>query len=240
MKTKTAGSRQRLAFPFDIKNLGNAGSFAGYGSVFGNVDLGDDIVERGAFTKINTTKDGSVRILWQHDTRQPIGKAKVKQDDIGLYTEGQLLLDTSKGREAYALLKSGIVDGMSIGYDVLPDGSSMTSQGKRMLKSLELWEVSLVTFGMNQLATVDSVKAAHGITTKRQFEEFLRDNGFTEAAAKSISAAGYREQAALQRRDVGSDVKELMDTITGASLVQQRDAGTGLKSLRDWVHGFTL
>jgi HK97 family phage prohead protease len=167
-----------IDFQMEFKVLGDAGEFSGYASIFGNVDQGGDIVERGAFKEFDLTKDGMVRVLNQHRHADPIGKANVNEDSTGLHFDGKLLLDVPSARTQYALLKAGIVDGMSIGYDIMPGGAEMTKSGVRHLKALKLWEISTVTFGMNQLARVQAVKAAHSIKTIREFEEFLRhDSG---------------------------------------------------------------
>lgn len=176
------------------KGLTDTGTFSGHAAVFGNVDLGGDVIERNAFEEIMKTKDGHVRILLQHDMRQPIGKAMVKQDDTGLAFEGQLVLGNANARNSYELMKQGILDGMSIGYDVLPDGDEMTTGGVRKLKRLKLWEISVVTFGMNPLAKVETVKArTKQCTTIREFEELLRDvGGFSHAQAKLLATGGWK------------------------------------------------
>jgi HK97 family phage prohead protease len=203
-----------LTAPFEVKALGDTGSFSGYASVFGNVDLGGDIVERGAFKELATTPDGQVVILNQHDMRQPVGKASVKEDDRGLYFEGQLLLSVAKAREVYELMKAGIVSGMSIGYDVLSGGAEVTNAGVRKLKSLKLWEISVVTFGMNPLAGIESVKTVDQITSIREFEDFLRDaGGFSKAQAKLLASGGWKALPA-HRDDAGDvDFTQLLNTV---------------------------
>jgi hypothetical protein len=197
------------------KALSDTGMFSGYASIFGNVDSGNDIVERNAFQEIVKTKDGHVRLLYQHDSRQPIGKAVVKQDDKGLYFEAQLVLGMTMARNAYEGLKAGILDGMSIGYDVLPGGSEMTNAGIRKLTSLKLWEISLVTFPMNTLATVESVKAVSEIKTRREFEDYLRDAGFSANQAKSIASCGWKDTPESQSRDVSDEVKRITEVVAG-------------------------
>jgi HK97 family phage prohead protease len=191
-----------LGLPLELKALGDSGSFEGYASIFGNVDLGGDVIERGAFKEILKGRDGRVKILNQHRTSDPIGTAEVKQDDKGLYFQGQLILEAPSARSAYALMKGGALDGMSIGYDVLEGGAKIMQSGIRQLKSLKLWEISPVTFGMNPLAGIDSVKAAGNITTIREFEDFLRDaGGFSIAQAKDIAVGGWK--SVQYRRDAG-------------------------------------
>lgn len=145
------------AFKFSIKTLGDDGTFVGQASVYGNVDLGGDIVEKGAFTRTLTNKGGEVPILWQHDTREPIGLGKLADSDHGLQIDGALVLESPVAQKSYALLKKGVLRGLSIGYEVMKGGEKMID-GIRHLTELKLWEVSLVTFPMNELALVSGVK----------------------------------------------------------------------------------
>lgn len=158
------------------------GVIEGYGSVYGNTDLGKDIVMPGAFKALDVSK---VKMLWQHDARQPIGVWDSANDDTkGLFMKGRLALKTPKGAEAYELMKMGAMDGFSIGYQIKPGGSSYDAKsGARHLKDLLLHEVSAVTFPMNTLATATRVKSA---TNKRDLEHSLRDVGLSASEAKYI------------------------------------------------------
>lgn len=122
----------------------------GYASLFGQMDRGGDIVEAGAYAKslASLAKDGRrVKMLWQHDPAQPIGVwEEVREDARGLFVRGRLLDGIAKGREAATLLEAGAIDGLSIGYRTVI--ARKDDQGRRLLKDLELWEVSLVTFPM--------------------------------------------------------------------------------------------
>jgi uncharacterized protein len=126
-------------------------------SVFGNIDLGGDVVEPGAFTRTLMHKNGEVPILWQHDTKQPIGIGKARETKAGLEISGELVLQTSKAQEAYQLMKRGVLKGLSIGYDSIRD---TVTNGVRHLHELKLYEVSLVTFAMNEAAMISAVKSA--------------------------------------------------------------------------------
>ena len=56
------------------------------------------------------------------------------------------------------LLRDGVLGELSIGYDAVDfewDGDS----GIRHLKEIKLWEVSIVTWAMNDQATIDEVKS---------------------------------------------------------------------------------
>ena len=103
----------------DIKAVKEDGTIEGYGSVHGNVDRGYDIVQKGAFVE-SLRVNKSIKMLWQHDPRVPIGVwDSVIEDEKGLYCKGRILLDVEKGKEAYALIKSGAIDGLSIGYHTI-------------------------------------------------------------------------------------------------------------------------
>lgn len=128
----------------------------GYASLFGAKDQGGDLVSKGAYAASLTkaAEDGrKVKMLWQHDPAQPIGVwDEVREDGRGLWVKGRLLDATQRGREAAALIAAGAIDGLSIGYRVVRAGK--TEDGLRLLKELELWEVSLVTFPMLPSARV--------------------------------------------------------------------------------------
>jgi hypothetical protein len=174
------------------------GVFEGYASVFGVVDQGMDVVERGAFRKSLGSR--KVKMLWQHDMSQPIGVwDEIYEDERGLFVRGRLLKEVSKGREAMALLRAGAIDSMSIGYrtmEAIPEGDGRV----RKLMEVDLFEISLVTFPMLPDAKVTNVKS---ISTERDFERFLRDAGYSRKEAVALTLHGFK---ALQRqRDAGDE-----------------------------------
>lgn len=144
----------------DLKSLGDDGSFSGYVSTFNVKDRGGDIVKPGAFTSsLKKYPAAKVKLLWQHDQHEPIGVwTKLEEDERGLKAEGQLILESARGREAHALMKAGAVDGLSIGFKTIRDELDRKS-GARLLHEVELREVSIVTFPMNEDATVTGVKS---------------------------------------------------------------------------------
>lgn len=186
-------------FSFSLKAIGeNDGVVEGYGAVFGNIDFGGDVIAQGAFEKTISGIAASGRklpMLWQHDGYNPIGVWDVlKEDDVGLYVKGTVLINTRQGADAYEMLKAGAVTGMSIGYSAR-DYSRDEKTGVRTLKQLDLFEISLVTFPMNDQARVDNVKTKiedGELPTEREFEKFLRDAGFSKANAVTIAGHGIR------------------------------------------------
>ncbi len=203
--------------PFELKNSEENGVFEGYAAVFGNKDAWDDVIAPGAFARTlqqHKSRKSMPALLWQHDSRQPIGVwESMKEDDRGLYVKGRLLKeDVYRAREAYALLKAGALSGMSIGY-YARDYSMDEKTGVRTLKEIELMEASLVTFPANDKARVDSVKAA-GITTIREFEAALRDVlGFSATEAKRIASCGFKARDP-QKQKTQEEISALVSQIT--------------------------
>jgi HK97 family phage prohead protease len=122
----------------------------GYASLFGVTDQGGDVVVAGAYRRSldRLRAEGrQVKMLWQHDPAQPIGVWEViREDTKGLWVSGRILTDVERGREAAALISAGAIDGLSIGYRTVT--AQKDAKGQRLLREVELWEVSLVTFPM--------------------------------------------------------------------------------------------
>ncbi len=130
----------------------------GYASLFGAADQGGDVVQTGAYGKSLSALSAAgrrVKMLWQHDPAQPIGIwDEVREDAKGLWVKGRLLEEVARGREAAALIAAGAIDGLSIGYRTVRAARNV--KGARLLKELELWEVSLVTFPMLPSAQIQA------------------------------------------------------------------------------------
>ena len=153
-------TREYKAVRFNVENVDeDSGEFSGYAAVFGNRDNGDDIIEKGAFSKTIREEFDRIKILSQHnDCELPIGKPlELREDEKGLYIRGKIS-DTQKGRDVRTLLKDGVLNELSIGYDaIIFDFDS--EEGARHLKEIRLWEVSIVTWAMNDQAKIDEVKS---------------------------------------------------------------------------------
>ena len=151
----------------------NEGMFTGYAAVTGNVDLGNDIILKGAFQdSLAKTDPSKVRVLWQHDWNNPIGKTfSMQEDDKGLRVDGELLLDIERARDTRTLIKNNAIDGLSIGFTI--DDFSYDNN-TRVIKKLTVHEYSFVTFAMNPNALVNDMKSCK-LDTVRDCEHYLRD-----------------------------------------------------------------
>lgn len=134
-----------------------SGQFSGYASLFDVPDLSGDVIRRGAFSRSLVTSH-SIKMLWQHDPAQPIGKwLDIQEDQRGLYVRGQLNSNVVRASELHALLVQGALDGLSIGFRVQKARTDPRLKTRELL-DLDLWEISLVTFPMLPSARVTSVK----------------------------------------------------------------------------------
>jgi uncharacterized protein len=142
-------------FSFELKHLSAEGEFSGLASVYNVEDLGGDVVEAGAFSKTLSDSGRDRPLLWEHD--RPIGMCQLTDTAGALALTGKLSMGLQCAKDAYILLKDGIVKGLSIGFQTVRD--EMVGN-VRHLKELKLWEVSLVTFPMLPVAQVTSYKSA--------------------------------------------------------------------------------
>ena len=158
---KGALARERKFLPEPPAAVAEDGVFEGYASLFGIADLGKDVISPGAFADSLARRGaGGVRMLWQHDPAEPIGRwLSIAEDARGLRVRGRLNLAVERARELRALMTDGAVDGLSIGFRVERARADKRA-GLRRLERVDLWEISLVTFPMLPGARVSGVKRA--------------------------------------------------------------------------------
>jgi HK97 family phage prohead protease len=180
---------------FELKAL-KARQFEGYGSVFGNVDYGGDVVIHGAFARtLQDHKDRGVmpQMFWMHQMDKVPGKwIEMEEDDKGLYVKGEFV-DTPLGNEIHTLVQQKAVRGLSIGF--VTTERDYDKEGNRLIKEVDLWEVSPVSLAMNPLAAVTAAKSRlsrdfeyvpETRDFKRQLEEHLCDIGCSKRIAMRL------------------------------------------------------
>lgn len=116
--------------------------------------VGDVVEPAGAQFKL------PLPLLWQHRHEEPIGEvttARVAAD--GVWISAKLAAEGISARidEAWALVKAGLVRGLSIGFRGL-DQEPLPSGGWRF-KKWEMIELSCVTVPANAACTIDTIKA---------------------------------------------------------------------------------
>lgn len=161
---KSSGERSSLVenkrVEISLGNVSQDGQFSGYASLFGVADLANDVVEFGAFSKtLELHFSRPVRMLFQHDPDQVIGRwLSILEDEKGLYVQGQLSLDVARAKDIHALMLSGALDGLSIGFKTRKSRKDRKSAARHILEA-DLWEISVVTFPMLPDARVTQVKS---------------------------------------------------------------------------------
>ena len=172
---------------FEIKfDEARKGFFSGYASKFGNVDSYGDTIAPGAYAKTVGERERPIAMRWNH-TGPVIGKwLKAQEDEHGLYVEGELTPGHSVASDVYALMKHGAVTGLSIGYRI-PEGGAEKRDGVRLLKQIELVEISVVEAPADLHAQIADVKSAiEQIDSLKEAEELLRTQGFTRSEACAL------------------------------------------------------
>jgi len=184
--------RKQLDFNLtELKAAASGWEVAGYASTFGGTpDSYGDIVAKGAFSASLLTRP-NVRLLWQHDLAEPIGKAiSLTEDDKGLLGHWSLV-PTDTGTKAHQLLTAGLVDALSIGF--MTKAADYSDDGTRVLREVELVEVSLVTVPANTNAIVTSFK------TDLPFTALLQQAGEAQATVAREAKALRDRRAAINR-----------------------------------------
>ncbi len=159
----------------EYKQIEETGEFSGYASIFNVCDAAGDIILPGAFAT-SLDKNNDIKFLWQHNLREPIGCIdRIYEDAYGLFISGRFLLEVARAREAYHLIRSGAIKGLSIGYiveEVFYEGEN------RYIKSLHLLEISVVTMPAQQLAQVLEVRQqSGGMLLASAFENLIQKMG---------------------------------------------------------------
>jgi HK97 family phage prohead protease len=216
LETKRIGFSQCKLAPTDP--AADTMEFNGYGAVFGNVDSYGDVIEKGAFSQyladVQSGKQDWPAMLQQHggwgvsaSDFKPVGVySELKEDDIGLKTTG-FLADTTDGNDLYKLMKMQprpAISGLSIGYYVREQAyGGKNDPYERLLKQIDLVEISIVTFPANGKARIGGVKALADMKD-HELERTLRDVlGLSQKEAKTVISRGFR--ALRTDADAGSE-----------------------------------
>lgn len=216
--------RETKFVPSQLETVKLDGSFTGYASVFNEVDLGNDVVAPHAFTaSLARRGPRRIRMLFQHNPDEPIGVwERIEETTHGLKVSGRITTAAARGREVLELMRAGAVDGLSIGFRTVRARQDAATGARRILEA-DLWEISVVTFPMQESARIESVKTALGRACQqenrpsvREFERWLvRDAGLSRSDAQLVIAKGYRHT--LNRRDAVAGSNALAERIRAAA-----------------------
>jgi hypothetical protein len=193
----------------ELKFAGKQGEFSGYGAYYGNKDAHGDVIAAGSSS--NSLEEWKERGKWppmllQHggfgigaDDMLPIGEwTHMEENNRGLKVDGRLFaMNTERGQYVYEGLKSGVLDGLSIGFRVRAEEVG-EKPGERIIKDIDLWEVSVVTFPANTRARVTTVKSLT-VEELRDLEVALGERGVSRKD-RGIAVAYFKQWL---QRDAG-------------------------------------
>jgi uncharacterized protein len=185
-------------FALDVKSIDADGAIEGLAAGYGNLDYGGDIMMPGSAV----IRGKSIPMLLYHDQKRPVGVwREFKETAQGLLVKGNFAMSTGDGRDAHAMTKDGALAGLSVGYKAVR--SKMVGKARHIAEAI-IHEISLVTIPMNEKTLIVSVKdllGSGGLPTLSQFEDFLREAGFSNSQSKAIAGKGL---ASLIQREAGS------------------------------------
>ena len=225
---------ERKTVKFETKEIDESeGTFTGYASTFTDrPDAYGDVVDKGAFKKTISENNGRIKILWNHNPNEPIGKPlEMAEDEKGLLVKGKLTLGVQRAAEVLALMRDGVINEMSIGYDTITDS---IEKGVRHLKEVRLWDVSPVTFAANPDATITGVKS--------DLEKLLKSGRVLSAANRNkvesaLAALQALLEAAESETEPDKSTPELETTTEAAELAEITNA---LELLEAEMDGYTV
>ncbi len=195
----------------NIKLSSSPGVFSGYASVFNGNDSYNDTIKPGAFSKTLEERTRPPLMLFGHNSERVIGKwISLKEDDIGLKIKGEFTPGHTDAMNTYASLKHGAIDGLSIGFRIPKNGADEKEDGGRIIKEIDLGEISIVTFPADMDARVSVVKEdIDRIKSLKDAEQFLREaDKFNRNTAKDFVSVLMREAKKIVIRNLGDDEKQ--------------------------------
>jgi len=145
-----SGIEQRIAVQdLEIRSEGDGMTLRGYAAVFNSPSQPlpfIETIERGAFSDSLKSRN-DVKLLWNHDTSTVLGSTRAGtlrliEDERGLLVEADLP-DTQAGRDAATLIQRGDVTAFSFGFRIPAGGDEWASPSERLLKRVNVHEVSV-------------------------------------------------------------------------------------------------
>jgi HK97 family phage prohead protease len=209
------------SIPFEVKELvevaGGGWEISGYASTFGGTpDSYGDVVAAGAF--VDSIAHRPTKFLYEHVT--PIGKQlEIREDEKGLFGRWSIV-NTTTGTDAYRLALAGVLDSLSIGYLTLE--ADFREDGVRILRKVDLFEVSAVAIPANANAVITDVKAAKS----RPFD--VHSDDVRVAVAEWVERVQSGADLRLKEGRPISDARRKRLSSVGGSL---RDAADEIEAL---------
>lgn len=191
------------------------------------------LFKMGAFTKTLAEQSGRMKILWQHDQWDPIGRPVFKETADGLEVAGTLDA-VPNGDRALLQIESGTLTDLSIGWDpirwemVKPEALSKygarpdamerymaMGEPVRVVTEARLWEVSVVTFGAQRAAQLYAASPFRDLP----LAEGAWDPAAAEARVKEWAAGSMERLARAYLAHNGAEGQLLIGDVQDGRLV---------------------
>ena len=155
------------------------GLIEGYIAKWGVVDSYNSRFQKGSFSQTIRGRLDKIRVLFNHDTSEPIGRLlDIQEDDIGVFVRAQLVMAVDKAKDTFNLIKGGAIDSFSFGFRTISD---KYEDGVQVITEVVLGEISPVIFPASEQSTITSARSI--------------DNELTLAFNKYISTSSIEEVA---------------------------------------------
>jgi HK97 family phage prohead protease len=237
------------SIPFEIKEIvsveGGGWEISGYASTFGGEpDAYGDVIVKGAF--LESLARRSPKHLFEHF--EPIGKTlEIHEDDKGLVGRWSII-DTQTGTDAYKLAKAGVLDSLSIGYMTLE--ADYREDGVRLLRKVDLFEVSSVAIPANRNAVITDVKSgrarpfdAHSddvrVAVAEWMERIRSGSDLRTKEGRAISTARRTRMASVSGslREAADEIEAMLEETAPPKAIH---IGLELRRRRLERHGITM
>jgi HK97 family phage prohead protease len=188
---------------------------AGTGEV-GNTSAGKVVFEKGAIEI--PENPSTVKLLNQHDMRQPLGKAtSFSELEDGIYASFKISR-SNRGSEALILAEEGLQSGLSVGVEVI---KSKQKGNVMFVSAAKLLEVSLVTepaFKSAQVIDVAAEENPEAVEEIQPTESETAVENTPETVAAPVEAAAV--EAARPVVTATTFVRERVAPITSAQYLE--------------------
>jgi HK97 family phage prohead protease len=167
------------------------GIVTGYFSIFGNRDLDNDVIERGAFAKTIQERGplgkGLIKYLLDHDKYKAVAKINtLVEDEKGLYYEAKIGTH-SLGQDFLKMVESDLINQMSFGFKTIKEQYDQQSKANR-IKEVMMFEGSAIQFlGANPETTQIGLKSFEdAFQMIAKLEKFIRTTDCTDETIKEL------------------------------------------------------
>ena len=182
----------------------------------GNTSAGKVVFEKGAIALPEDPK--TVKLLNQHDMKQPLGKAtQFTEQEDGIYASFKISR-SNRGSEALILAEEGLQSGLSVGVEVI---KSKQKGNVMFVSAAKLFEVSLVTepaFKSAQVIDVAAEETPEAVEEIQPTESETAVENTPETVAAPVEAAAV--EAARPVVTATTFVRERVAPITSAQYLE--------------------